>query len=185
MPLKPKSILKNFKLGKIDKETAIKGLITLIDNSENDTIRENSIEILGEIGSNNKSLFKILEYLFISDSNEKIRISAFNALKKIFPLEAFKPISHAIEKENGDFLVSLAQFLEEMKFLINKIKIFDSNYLNFILKGTDLKALNFIDLKELIFNYLMYISFNYLYFHRHKIPLALDFYDINFLLESD
>jgi len=187
MSLKPKSILKGFNLRKLDKETAIKALILLINNSENEIIREESIEILGEIGSDSMSLFNILEDLLISDSNERIRILSFNLLKKNFPSEAIRPITYAVQMENGDFLISLIEFLEELeiskakKFLIKKIKSFDKIYLKFILNGSNLKNLDFIELKEIIFNYIMYLSFNSLYFHRNKIPLALDFYDINFL----
>ena len=187
MSLKPQSILKDFNLRKIDKETAIKALITLIYNSENDTIRENSIKILGKLGYNTSPLFKIFEDLLVSDLNENIRISAFKVLKKNFPSEAIAPILYAIGRENGDFLVLLIEVSGRLnisiinKFLIKKIKTFDKIYLEFFLKEDDLKNLDFIELKEMIFNYVMYDSFKSLYFHRHKILLALDFYDLNLL----
>ncbi|MBD3211156.1 MAG: hypothetical protein GF311_01005 [Candidatus Lokiarchaeota archaeon] len=151
------------------------------------SIRLDSIEILGNIGSNHKSLFILFENLFISDSDERIRISAFNILKKLFPIKAIRPISHAIEREDSDLLISLIEFLEEVRFskrrdlLIEKIKTFNKRYLNFLVIDSNLGNLRYIELKEIILNYRMYLSFESLYFHRHKIPLALDFYDFNFL----
>ncbi|TXT64601.1 MAG: hypothetical protein BAJALOKI3v1_190042 [Promethearchaeota archaeon] len=187
MSLKPKLILENFNSGKISKEFAIKTLIFLIIESKNDLVRFDSIEILGTIGSNHKSLFLLFEVILISDSNEKIRIAAFNILKKCFPIKAIKPISHAIEWENGDLLIFLIEFLEEIRFpkrrelLIKKIKTLNKRYLNFIVMDANLGNLRYTELKEIILNYLMYMSFESLYFHRHKIPLALDFYDFNFI----
>jgi hypothetical protein len=187
MSLKPKLILRDFNSGKISKDSAIKTLIYLINISENNLLRLDSIEILSTIGSNHKSLFILFENLLISDSDERIRIASFNILKKLFPIKAIRPISHAIEREDGDLLISLIEFLEEVRFpkrrelLIKKIKTFNKTYLNFLVIDSNLGNLRYIELKEIILNYLMYLSFESLYFHRHKIPLALDFYDFKFL----
>jgi len=187
MPLELRSIIKDLSLGKINKDNAIKVLITLIENSENERIRISAIKVLGKIKLKTNLIFDVLEGVFISDSSEKIRMSAFEVLKKSFPIKSLKPISHAIQSEYGDFLVSLVVYLEEnmenslaRNILIRKIKTFDQNYLNFILMGSKLESLDFINLKNIILNYLLCLSYNALYFHRHKIPLALDFYDLNF-----
>lgn len=187
MPLEPRSIIKDLTLGKINKDTAINLLLALIENSENERIRISAIKVLGKIKSKTNFVFGVLEDLFISDSSEKIRITAFEVLKKTYPIKSLKPISHAIQKESGDFLASLVLYLEENMeislakiILIRKIKNFDQKYLNFVLMGSKLESLDFINLKAIILNYLMYLSYDALYFHRHKIPVALDYYDFNF-----
>ena len=167
----------------LDQYSASELLISLIENSDNEEFRAECVKFLSKIGFNDQKIFKFLENLLISDTSESVRIAAFKAIKKNFLLKAVKPIVWLIENEKSLLLIPLIEALAEIdclkckKVLINKIKEFSREKLKISLKNADLERINLEKLKEIFFNHLFNKSLDALYFHRHKIPLAFDFYD--------
>ncbi len=179
----PYTIYKDYEEKILDQHSASELLISLIENSDSEELRVECVKILCKIGFKSHKIFKFLENLLISDINESIRRTAFKGIKKNFLLKALKPIMWSIENEKTLLLIPLIEVLAEIdclkckRILIDKIKKFDEEYLRISLDNADLEKINIDKLKETFFNYLFTNSLNALYFHRHKIPLAFDFYD--------
>ena len=177
--LTPREIYSEFENKIIDKRTASEVLINLVENSQDEELREESIKYIKKIGLKNRSTFEFLENLFISDFNENIRSAAFKAIKKNFEDKAIKPALYAIFKEKGLILIPVIEFLIE-KFnpfsckdvLIQKIKNLDNKFLTY--DHIKLENLNLSRLKNIIYDYLLRNSLDNLYFHRRKIPFAVD-----------
>ena len=141
MVLSPKNIYKDFRNGDIDKYSAIEILISLIENIDNSDIRLDSIEILQKIDFKNEKIFSLLENLMLSDSNEKIRISAANTLKAIFNEKALSPLRWALENESSlHCLSNIISIIGEIKnpsarlILIEKINEINSKKYKYNLK---------------------------------------------------
>jgi hypothetical protein len=76
MELNPNTIYKDYINNKLGKDTAINLLTSIIDNYDNDKIREESIEVLTKIEFVNENLYDLFESLLTSDSSEVIRNAA-------------------------------------------------------------------------------------------------------------
>lgn len=127
MEITPQKIYRNYDNKLLDKSSAIQDLISFIENSEKVSVRIKSIEILNKIGiKDNSMVFKILENLLISDSYEKIRNAAAEALKLNFIDRALVPIKWALYHEESPLCLSTVYktFLEIIK---NLEKMDDSN----------------------------------------------------------
>ncbi|MFX0027054.1 MAG: leucine-rich repeat domain-containing protein [Candidatus Hermodarchaeota archaeon] len=106
--LDPNKIYEDLLDKKIDKSSAINKLIILIENSNNIKIRFNSIQILAKIGENfdntgisKEKVFKLLENLTLSDSNEKIRNIAAKILGDKFLEDSLNPMKWALQHEQS------------------------------------------------------------------------------------
>ncbi|UCC20702.1 MAG: leucine-rich repeat domain-containing protein [Promethearchaeota archaeon] len=138
MDLTPEEISKGFKNKKINKITTYNLLTSLIENSENEDIRLESIIRLEEINIINNELFSFLENLLISDSERKIRINATKFLTNKFLEKAINPLKWAIKHETDfECLITISQSLAKINnnesnlILINEIKkIIKTKYLN-------------------------------------------------------
>ncbi len=180
--LTPREIYNEFQNKIIDKKSASEVLINLVENSQDDNLREESINYIKKIGLKNQSIFEFLENLFISDLNEHIRNAAFNAIKKNFKDKAIKPALYAISKEESfSILIPVIEFLIEnfnplscKDLLIKKIKNLDKKSLKHDLNLMKLENLNLLRLKNIIYDSLLRNSLENLYFHRRKIPFAVD-----------
>ena len=180
--LTPREIYSEFQNKIIDKRSASEVLINLVENSQDENLREESINYIKKIGLKNQSIFEFLENLFISDLNEHIRNAAFNAIKNNFKEKTIKPALFAIFKEKGFLvLIQVIEFLIDnfkpfscRAVLIQKIKNLDYKFSTYELNLMNLENLNLIQLKNIIYDYLLSNSLENLYFHRRKIPFAVD-----------
>ena len=180
--LTPREIYSEFQNKIINKKSASEVLINLVENSQDDNLREESINYIKKIGLKNQSIFEFLENLFISDLNEHIRNAAFNAIKKNFKEKAIKPALYAISKEESfsilipviEFLIENCNTLSCKDLLIKKIKNLDNKSLKHDLNLMKLENLNLLRLKNIIYDSLLRNSLENLYFHRRKIPFAVD-----------
>ncbi|MHA1468153.1 MAG: HEAT repeat domain-containing protein [Promethearchaeota archaeon] len=180
--LTPREIYSEFQNKIINKKSASEVLINLVENSQDENLREESINYIKKIGLKNQSIFEFLENLFISDLNEHIRNAAFNAIKKNFKDKAIKPALYAISKEESfSILIPVIEFLIEnfnplscKDLLIKKIKNLDNKSLKHDLNLMKLENLNLLRLKNIIYDSLLRNSLENLYFHRRKIPFAVD-----------
>ena len=182
MHLTPESIYSDYWNKALDKHSASILLISLIESSKSDDLRIKCIEFIQRIGDPNLEIFKVLENLFISDSNESIRIAAFEAIKKLFKTKAITPVKYAIYKEKSNFLLELMDFLAKMdpftcrEIIIKKIKNLKDPFFKEKLSNQKIERVKLNKLIELFSEYLFLNSLEDLYFHRRKIPFAVDMF---------
>jgi len=129
MSLSPLKIYQDLKENKLDRKTAAEILLMLIENSEDDNVRIESVRFLKKIGIKNDKLFKILEDLLISDLNERVRYMAALYIKDFFLERSLSLIKWAVQYESDYFcLLVFIQSLADLKnqesksILINMIK---------------------------------------------------------------
>ena len=138
MDLTPKDIIRDLQNNKISQITAYDLLTSLVENSENENIRLESIINLEKIGLINDNLFNFLENLLISDSNRKIRNAAAKFIKNKFIEKAFNALQWVIKHETDyECLITIIKSLEKINsyesklILANKIKkIIRTKYFN-------------------------------------------------------
>ncbi|MFX1409158.1 MAG: hypothetical protein ACFFA6_02305 [Promethearchaeota archaeon] len=139
MILTPEKICEEFHNNKLDKYTAFELLISLIENSENEDIRKQSIGSLEKIGLFNDRTFRIMENILISDSNGDLRNTAAKVIKKKFNNEkALIPLEWAIKHEsNYGCLITMLKTIEKINskeakaILIDQLKkIKKTKYMN-------------------------------------------------------
>ena len=138
MSLSPKKISEQLRRDEINKFIAFEQLISFIENSENENIRREAIEILDIIGIYNTKLFEVLENILISDTNEKMRYKALRLLEKRFLVRTIKPLRWAINHEKDyKCLIAVIKSLENLNseesklILFNKVKqIIKTKYLH-------------------------------------------------------
>jgi len=101
MELTPSKIHEEYLKNNLDKHSAAKLLISLIDNSESDKLRVESIQGLEKIKIDDNKSFRFLENLLISDSSEKVRNSAALILKNLYIDRALEPMKWALIHEES------------------------------------------------------------------------------------
>jgi len=128
MPLTPRAIYNDVKNNDLDKTSALELIITLIENTEDVKTRLECIDILEKIKITNKKVFKSLENLLISDSNERIRRLSAKVLKNLFLEDAIPPMKWALKNETSRncmvFIITYLSEIESIKartFLIKKV----------------------------------------------------------------
>ena len=82
MELNPDAIYEDYINNRLDKLTIIKQLISIIENYDDNIIREDSIKVLGKMKLISENLFELFENLLLSDSNENIRNAAAKYLSE-------------------------------------------------------------------------------------------------------
>ena len=129
MILTPNKIYESFRSQVIDKSKTVDLLITLIETIEDDAIREECVNILNKIDLHHNKVFKILENIFLSDSNGDLRYAAARVIKNKFLNKALSPFLWALKYESSyNCLVCIIKSLEEINdniikaVLINEIK---------------------------------------------------------------
>jgi hypothetical protein len=182
---KPRAIYQAFKSKSLSKSSAQNSLLYIIESNKNDNIRIEAIKFITEINPKHSEIFKLLENILISDPNEAVRFASFKAIKKRYTFNAKEPVKHAINNEKGEFLISLIDFLSELDAFCCQntiVKLIRENNIKFSDLNIDINIIKKFSLNQLkiyFYNYLMLKSLKTLYFHRHHIPLALDFYGID------
>ena len=129
MTLFPQKIYEDFRSQIIQKSRAIDLLILLIEKIDDDSTRKECIEILNKIGVKHNRVFKILENILISDSDENLRYAAAKVIKNKFLNKALTPFLWALQHESSyDCLITIIKSLEEINddktdsLLIEEIK---------------------------------------------------------------
>ena len=101
MELTPSKIYEEYFKNNLDKQSAAKLLISLIDNCESDKVRVESIQALEKIKIDDNKSFRFLENLLISDSSERVRNSAALILKNLYINRALEPMKWALIHEQS------------------------------------------------------------------------------------
>lgn len=176
MVFTPSKIYEQFTNNLLDKCTVIDLLSTIIDNSDEESLRISALTYFEKIGLND-SFFKILEQLLISDTNKMIRLYAIDMIREKFLNKAFPLVNWAIQYESsyscqvsliktlkdikGDEVKnSLINYLNQLSNISNLVKIGGSNAL--LKYNRVIKQLKINELKNLTQNQLADIILNYL-----------------------
>ena len=115
MTFSPSKIFKQYIQNLLDKRTTTELLTTIIDNSDEESLRVSALIYFGKLGLND-SFFEILEQLLISDSNQTIRLFAIDVIRENFLHKAFPLINWAIQHENSyPCQVALINTLKEIQ----------------------------------------------------------------------
>jgi Leucine-rich repeat (LRR) protein len=138
MEINPKVIYEDYLNGRFDKATLVKQLISIIENYEDDKVREDSIIVLGKLKLPNDSLFGLFENLLLSDSSEIIRNAAARYLSEHHLSNSISVFKWAIRHEKSyQCLLTVVKALvkinskESKKALIDQIKkIRKTQYIN-------------------------------------------------------
>ena len=139
MELKPNTIYEEYISNRLDKFTAIKHLTSIIENYDNDEIREESIKILSKMKLIRENLFNLFENLLLSDSSENIRNAAASYLSEHHLNDSLVAFKWSIQHEMFyQCLLTIVKALvkinsnESKAVLIEKLKkIRNTKYLNF------------------------------------------------------
>ncbi len=176
MELTPRRIQEEFEHKRLDKNSTFEMLISLIENSDDEKVRIESIAILSKIDVNSERIFNFLEHLLISDSNSQVRATAAKSIQTGFIHRALSPIQWAMDHEiDYDCIIILIQslelinnqksrdilikelrkiikkkYLDENKQYINKFR----NQLKELLKKNDIFTFLTKTLAEILINYI-------------------------------
>jgi Leucine-rich repeat (LRR) protein len=176
MILSPFKIYQNFQHNTIDRESAIKFLITLIENSETNQIRIDSIKYLAKIGKTSIQVFEIFENLLICDSSWEIRKLSALYIRKFFLNKALSPIKWAIQHEidyncmilliktlveintpnSREILIEELQKIRQKEFIDDNKNYSNENFkesLDLLLQKKKIESLTSEQLAEIIINH--------------------------------
>jgi len=142
MELNSQRILKDFKENKVDRQTTLQRLLTLISNSSDVRKRIEGIHALETIGIESEFFFDFFENLMISDSHPKIRKLAIAIIRDHYLDRAFEPMCWAYKHETSiECLLDIISTLGEIKgplakeYIINQLIAIDlPEFNNFISK---------------------------------------------------
>lgn len=125
MVLTPKKINEEFENGKINKSVAYDLLISLVENSDNEEIRVESIKNLEKVGLFHDKLFLFLENILVSDSNIRIRKIAAEFLKNKYLKKSIKPFKWVIKHEpDSECLIIAIKSLEKINSYQSKLLLY-------------------------------------------------------------
>jgi len=129
MSLDPKEIFEKFSRKDLDKNSALILLESIIENSEDNKLRLESIDTLKKIGINDKHTYQLIENLLISDTDPDIRKLALDIVYKDYPEKILKLIKWTVKHETSyNFLIAVIKTLEIMgneeskRILIEELK---------------------------------------------------------------
>ena len=171
-------IYRNLGNNVLDRSSISELLISLIESSNDDDLREECLKIINKLGIKNQKIFNLLENLLISDYNESIRKAAFRVIRNNYSMKGIKPVKFAIKKEESSFLILLIEFLAERdplackECIIDRLESFNDPNLNSFINEIKLENLDVEELVNIFFNYVLEKSLESLYFHSRKIPHA-------------
>jgi len=176
MDLSPEKIYEDFQRNDLDKSTAFELLISLIEHSDDDNIRVESIENLEKIGLDNSKLFKLFESLMISDSSEEIRSSAAKVICNNFLNKALSPVKWVLlhdssydciitvintlvkmnDQESKDILIGEIKRIQKLKYILEDSKITNKLFkkaIKKLFKNNKIETISQEDLADIIINF--------------------------------
>jgi len=176
MDLTPNKIYSDYLKNNLDKSTAFELLISLIEHSDEDNIRVESIRTLEKIGINNNKSFKFFENLLISDSSEKIRTSAVSVICNNFLEKALTPLKWVLlhdssydcivsviktlvkmnDQESKEILIGELKRIRKLKYILEDYKITNKLFkkdIKRLFKSKKIDSLNHSELADIIINF--------------------------------
>jgi Leucine-rich repeat (LRR) protein len=114
MTVTPIQIYEDLKSKNIDRNHAIESLLYLIENIEDKSIRKNCLKLINSIKPKGKEVFKIIENILISDSDESVRYTAAKIIKRKYLDKALTPFIWALQHESSyDCLLIIIKVLKK------------------------------------------------------------------------
>ena len=198
MELSPQKVYQEYLKHNLDKPSAVKLLLSLIENSDSNKVRVDSIKELGHIGAVDNNTFKFLENLLISDSNLKVRNTTALILKNLFIDKAFEPMKWAlIHEESPGCLETIHMALIEIinnwiknpnpmvkALLLNEVKKITKKEFKvgfeILCESRNIDTLTIQELSDILINYFTIMLFEKTYWRlKYKIKkcriIELDF----------
>ena len=105
--LNPNSIYQKTIKNKITKFEAIEFLISIIEKSDDTSLRLESLNVLNKLNVKNQAIFKIIENCLISDEYEDIRIISAEIISSNYLEVGLKSLEWAILNDKSSKLLSL------------------------------------------------------------------------------
>ncbi len=101
----PEEIYKQYESGKIDKDSALEELLSLIEFGKGVIFRSKCIELLGKFKPLSVEIFKLLENLLISDQASLIRAAAVKVIIQDFLNEGFDSLKWVIQHDKSNLIL--------------------------------------------------------------------------------
>ena len=105
--LNPFNIYRKYEEREFDKLSSLYYLKSILENTEDVTLKLDTIEVIGIIKPETSEYFNFLEHVLISDKNYQVRGLAAKVLIENYPKLAFKPIKWILEREESDLCMEL------------------------------------------------------------------------------
>jgi len=86
---------------RLKKEKAIDTLTSLIENSDNDSVRTNCIDIINSLMLKGDKVYDIIEYCLVSDEKSLVRNAAVRAIISNFPEKCIQPLTWTIRNDTS------------------------------------------------------------------------------------
>ncbi|TFG02546.1 MAG: hypothetical protein EU542_04735 [Promethearchaeota archaeon] len=134
--LTPKIILSEVKKGKLSKSDATELLISLIDGSDINEIRQQAVEVIQKLEQKNEKIFKVLEHCLVSDKSALVRHAAARAIIHNFLKEGFDSLLWSINHDKSPLVINaihdhFKEFNDDRKeFLKNKLNEWIDEFAN-------------------------------------------------------
>ena len=113
--LTPAEIFNAYKNKELDMSTTMRNLIAFIENSAQEQERVEAIEVLGKMGLKAENIFKFLEQLSLSDSNEAVRAEAIKIVINNFLDLGVRVVKWLIKNEKSANCLMMAYHTLEAK----------------------------------------------------------------------
>jgi len=105
--LSPDKIYSSVANGKVSKAIAAEQLISLIEGSDNPTIRAESIKISEKLKIHDQKIFKILENSLLSDESPLVRESAANYIGQIFFKKGLNTLIWVVQHDKSPLVLKV------------------------------------------------------------------------------
>jgi hypothetical protein len=105
--LNPFDIFHKYEEREYDKSSALYYLKSILEHTEDITLRLDAIEVIGIVKPETIDYFKFLEHILISDKNYQVRGLTAKIIIDNYPKLAFEPIEWILKREESDLCLEL------------------------------------------------------------------------------
>lgn len=112
----PEELLRKFQEGLMDKASVIGYLLSYIETSEDEIMREKCIKAISELTPKDENCFKLMENLIVSDPNYELKLCATKILITEYTQKSLEPIIWMLNQPNLlDFVLDLESIVLELE----------------------------------------------------------------------
>jgi len=127
----PSKIYKLYKQKRITQRKLIEDLLTICEHSDSKSTRLECLEIICLEGGRAENLFKNLEEIALSDTDNDVRIKAIEYIIKRFPERGLLLVKYLIEESISlEFVISLCKIMGESIFTMKQE--FSNDYMDYL-----------------------------------------------------
>jgi hypothetical protein len=105
--LSPFDVFRKFEKREVDKSSALYYLKSILEHTEDVTLRLDTIAVIGIIKPETLDYFNFLEHLLITENNYQVRGLIAKVILENYPKIAFEPIKWILEREENDLCLEL------------------------------------------------------------------------------